>query len=85
MISAWPPKYLEQECITRSAPNSKGLCNNNKRKYVSILICSSVLIHKVSQCPRTTCDFGTKKNLDMYIEDTTNFVFTLHNKTWRSC
>ena len=61
MISAWPPKYLEQECITRSAPNSKGLCNNNKRKYVSILICSSVLIHKVSQCPRTTCDFGTKK------------------------
>ena len=45
MISAWPPKYLEQECITRSAPNSKGLCNNNKRKYV-ILICSSVLYTK---------------------------------------
>ena len=76
MISAWPPKYLEQECITRSAPNSKGLCNNNKRKYV-ILICSSVLIHKVSQSPRTSRDFG-KKNLDMPIEDTTNSIYIFY-------
>ena len=38
-----------------------------RESMLYLYLCSSVLIHKVSPCPRTTCVFGTKKKISICI------------------